>query len=130
MSEHDEQVKVMQWAGLKEFRYPELGLLHAIPNGAKLPWRRNRNGRRFSPEASKLKAEGLKAGVPDMSLPVARQGYHGLYVELKAGSNQPTDEQVWWLDRLAAQGFLAVVCRGAEDAIETIAEYLGIRSDL
>ena len=126
MSEHDEQVCVLDWAKRLEFQHPELELLHAIPNGAKLPYNRDSRGRRYSPQAAKLKAEGLRAGVPDLCLPVARHGMHGLYIELKHGRNKPSEEQVRMLDRLSEQGYLAVVCWEAEEAIETISEYLGI----
>mgnify|MGYP004433785991 CR=1 FL=1 len=37
--------------------------------------------------AANLKRQGVKAGVPDLHLPVARGGYNGLYIELKVGSN-------------------------------------------
>jgi hypothetical protein len=129
MAEHDEQAAVINWAQFLIGQYPELGLLFAIPNGAKLPYfeSRSRSGKkyRWSPEAEKLKAEGLKPGVPDLFLPVARKGYNGLFIELKYGRNKPSEQQVAYLDALSAQGYLAVVCWGAEDAIETITEYLG-----
>jgi hypothetical protein len=127
MSEHTEQVVIMQWASLLEGQHPELALLAAIPNGAKLPYIK-KNGRRFSPEAMKLKAEGLKPGFPDMFLPVARRGFHGLFIELKYGRNQPTPEQMAWLDRLSEQGYLAVPAWGAEEAIEVLTEYLEIEN--
>jgi hypothetical protein len=113
-------------AGAQMYPGPELRLLHAIPNGAKLPWLRDKRGQRFSPQAFKLKAEGLRSGVPDLCLPAPRKGYHGLYIELKHGDNKPTDDQVWWLDRLSEQGYLALVCWEADEAIEAIGEYLGI----
>jgi hypothetical protein len=123
ISEHEEQCSIMQWAKLLEGRYPELALLAAIPNGAKLPYIQ-KNGRRFSPEAIRLKDEGLKPGFPDMILPCPRGHYHGLFIELKYGRNKPTPEQAAWLDALNEQGYLAVACWGAEDAIEVINEYL------
>lgn len=126
MSEHDEQVAIFEWCEWQQSLVPDLELLHAIPNGAKLPWRRDHRGRRFSPEAMRLKAEGLRSGVPDMCLPVARKEWHGLYIELKCGNNEPTEDQTWWMDRLTEQGYLAVVCWGASEAIEVIKDYLGI----
>ena len=130
MAEHDEQVAVIQWATFLEGQYPELGLLYAVPNGAKLPYKqvKGKNGKtyRWSPEAEKLKAEGMRSGVPDLCLPVARKGFHGLYIEMKAGRNKPSDNQVGYLDALAAQGNLAVVVWSAEEAIETILEYLEV----
>ena len=114
MSEHDEQVALFRWARLAEGRYPELALLHAIPNG----------GARHIAVARKLKAEGVKSGVPDICLPVARGGYHGLYVELKHGSNKPTPEQQAWLERLTAEGYCAEVAWEFEGARELIEAYL------
>ncbi|MFC1879813.1 VRR-NUC domain-containing protein [Chloroflexota bacterium] len=124
MSEHSEQVAIFQWAELQKGAMPELALLFAIPNGAKLPWRRNKRGKRYSPEATRLKAEGLKSGVPDICLPVPRAGWHGLFIELKVGKNKPTTEQETWLDRLFEQGYCAVVCYGSDDAINFITRYL------
>ncbi len=126
MSEHDEQTRIVNWARGLAPVYPELGLLFAVPNGAKLPFNRDRRGRRYSPQANKLKAEGLRSGVPDLCLPVARQGYHGMFLELKIGENRPSKEQEDYLDALAEQGYYAVVCWGAEQAIEEILAYLGL----
>jgi hypothetical protein len=126
MSEHDEQAMIIDWARRWEFQVPELGLLFAIPNGAALTSHKDRRGRRFSPQAAKLKAEGLRAGVPDLCLPVPRQDFHGMFIELKTGKNRPTAEQVKFLDTLAEQGYYAAVCWGAEEAIAEIKAYLGI----
>ena len=94
---------------------PELGLLYAIPNG----------GKRAIKTAIALKAQGVKSGVPDMCLPVARGGYHGLYIELKRQKGGVVSEtQKSWITALAEQGYKAVVCRGADEAIGTIKEYL------
>lgn len=125
-SEHEQQTLVIDWAEINSIAHPELRLLHAIPNGAKLPWMRDKRGQRFSPQALKLKAEGLRSGVPDLCLPVPRKGYHGLYIELKHGDNKPSEDQVWWLDRLNELGYQALVCWEADEAIEAIGEYLSI----
>jgi len=114
MSEHDEQKKLFQWARLSERRWPELALLFAIPNG----------GKRHLSVARKLKAEGVKAGVPDMCLPVARGGHNGLYVELKHGRNKATPEQQAWLERLTEEGYCAEVAWEFEGAKALIEKYL------
>ncbi|MHC4748268.1 MAG: VRR-NUC domain-containing protein [Planctomycetota bacterium] len=129
-TEHKEQVEIFRWARDMESYVPELALLHAVPNGAKLPWRRNRAGKRYSPEAMRLIKEGLKAGVPDICLPVPRDGYHGFYIELKVGSNKPTDKQKQWLVALAEQGYRVDVQYGAEAAKRAICDYLGVESFL
>lgn len=124
MSEHDDQVALMHWVAIHAPSAPELNLLYAVPNGAKLPYR-GKGKNRFSPEALRLKDEGMKPGIPDLVLPVARKGFHGMYIELKHGKNRPTPEQIWWNDRLTEQGYLAVVCWGWKEAAQVLAEYLG-----
>jgi hypothetical protein len=115
MNEHDEQKALMQWAAWHEGQCPALALLFAIPNG----------GKRDPVTAVRLQREGVKPGVPDLCLPVPRQGWHGLFIELKAGKNKPTDKQLDWLERLSEQGYLAVVCWGYDEATATIKDYLG-----
>lgn len=126
MSEHDEQSALITWADYQSNIYPELQLLFAVINGAKLPWTRNARGQRFSREAMHLKAEGLKAGVPDLWLPAARGRYHGLVIEMKFGTNKPSDEQLWWLQTLAGQGYKTAVCWSFEAARRAILEYLAL----
>ncbi len=76
--------------------------------------------------AKKLKAEGVKAGVPDLCLPIANDDYNGLFIEMKAakGRVQPTQKQ--WLEDLNENGYLAVVCYGFEDAKKVISNYMGM----
>jgi hypothetical protein len=127
LSEHSEQTTIITWARRWEHLYPELRLLFAIPNGAALTYHTDRRGNRYSPQASKLKAEGLRPGIPDLFLPVPRQGFHGMFIELKVGRNKPTKEQAQLLDLLAEQGYYAAACWGAEEAITEIKEYLEIQ---
>jgi len=113
-SEHDEQVELFAWAKRNMHRYPALRLLHAIPNG----------GHRHKGVAAKLKAEGVRAGVPDVCLPVPRGRYCGLYIEMKVGRNTTTDKQAKWLERLADAGHMTAVCYSHVEASETIERYL------
>ena len=115
MSEHDEQVALFEWAEWAEGRHPELALMYAIPNG----------GHRHKAVAGRMKAEGVKAGVPDICLPVARGGYHGLYIELKHGRNKATHEQRQWIEALLSAGYFAVVAHEFDGAREVIERYLG-----
>lgn len=62
--EDAEQRIIFQWAAMETAARPELGMLYAIPNG----------GKRAIKTAIVLKAQGVKSGVPDMCLPVARGG--------------------------------------------------------
>ncbi len=113
--ESEEQAALIQWAGLQQGKYPELKLLYHIPNG----------GSRHKAEAQRLKAEGVKAGVPDLCLPVARGQWHGLYIELKRrSSGKVSRSQSEWLEALIKQGYCAAVCHGWEEAARIIAGYL------
>ena len=112
--EHVEQAALFRWAEFARARLPELTLLHAIPNG----------GHRHKATAARLKAEGVKRGVPDLCLPVARNGAHGLYIELKTERGKATPEQLGWIRALRRQGYAAEVCRGWESARSMIEHYL------
>ena len=114
MSESAEQQALFTWAGLASAAVPELRLLHAIPNG----------GLRTKATAARLKKEGLKPGVPDLMLPVARHGWHGLYIELKYGKGRVSDTQKFWHDELTSQRYAVFVCVGWEAAKKTILAYL------
>jgi hypothetical protein len=122
--EHHEQAALFQWAEYNKNTYPELGLLYATPNGAFLNSKTDRRGHRYSPEAAKLKAEGLKPGVPDICLPVARSVFHGLYIELKFGDNTASPQQRNWIEALREQGYRALVVTGWEAAASVIVNYL------
>lgn len=113
-SEHQEQCAVVSWAEISAHMYPALSKLHAIPNG----------GLRHKRVAIKLKAEGVKPGVPDLCLPVSRCGYHGLYIEMKSKTGRPTKDQKEWISDLTSEGYLAVVCKGAEQAIDLLQSYV------
>lgn len=118
MSEAQEQAAIIEWAAYNQGIYPELKLLYHIPNG----------GRRDARTGAMMKRQGVKAGVPDLHLPVARGGYHSLYIELKTTKGKTRESQDEWIKALNEQGNLAVVCHGAEEAIATIKLYLEKKS--
>ncbi len=113
-SESEEQIALFQWASLMAAKMPELALLYHVPNG----------GARCAATAGRLKAEGVKAGVPDLCLPVPRGVYHGLYIEMKVKPNKPTQEQKKWLEALRLQGHMTAVCYGWKEAVAVLEEYL------
>lgn len=88
--------------------------MYHVPNG----------GKRDKATAAVLKRQGVKAGVPDIMLPAARAGYHGLYIELKAGKNTTTKKQKEWLEYLRQQGYYTAVCYGWQPAAQLIEQYL------
>jgi hypothetical protein len=102
-----------------KLRYPEIfANLHHTPNG----------GYRGKAEAGRLKAQGTKAGIPDLQLTMARGGYFGLFIEFKATAKPAAVslEQQACIGRLNEQGYLAVVCRGHFDAMECLRAYLAL----
>lgn len=108
-SEHDEQVKLFQIAQ----EHVQLANMFAIPNG----------GLRSKATAGRLKAEGVRSGVPDIFLPVASRGYHGCFLEMKVGYNKPTDNQEQWMEALTNAGYYCIVCWSAEEALNKLLWY-------
>ena len=107
-TEDEVQEAVIQYCELKR-----IVVVH-IPNEAK----------RSAAYGAKMKRIGLRKGFPDLSFPTPRKGYHGLYIELKRDKScKPTVEQLKWINYLNKQGYRALVCYGADEAIEEIEKY-------
>ena len=119
-TEHQEQVEINQYCGRKNIK------MFAVPNGAN----------KSVVARSQFKAEGLKAGVPDLFFPIPSNGYHGLFIELKKraktlksgkksySGSKVSDAQKEWIRVLNENGYKAIVCYGADEAIAEIDEYL------
>jgi hypothetical protein len=112
--ETTEQIKLFNWAKMYEDIIPPLRLLYHVPN----------EGKRSTAGGQILKAAGLKSGVPDVCLPVARKGYNALYIEMKYGKNKPTAAQKDFMKALQDEGAKVAVCYSAEEAREMIRFYL------
>ncbi|NCB31628.1 MAG: VRR-NUC domain-containing protein [Clostridia bacterium] len=125
-TEHGEQAYVIQWARTNAYREPALNYLFAIANGARLSHRMSQNGTHYSPEANKLRSEGMLAGVPDLCLPAARRGYNGLYIEMKIGKNKTSEQQDAVIKYLREAGYQVEVCYGGDKAVEVLIFYLGL----
>lgn len=96
-------------------RYPELALLYHIPNG----------GYRHAWTAHQMRLQGVKPGIPDYHLPVARGQHWCLYLEMKRadlGFLEPEQSAVHAL--LRGQGNRVEVCLGWEQAVAVLEEYL------
>lgn len=104
-------------------------LIFHIPNG----------GWRTGIEARNLVYSGVKSGVPDYLLPIARAVQignltvyrHGLFIELKKATNaqgkkggRVSKQQIDWKDKLERQGYAVVFSWGAEEAYQSIKDYL------
>lgn len=114
-TEHGHQCALFAWATLSGI--PELKWMFAIPNG----------GERTVIGGARLKAEGVKPGVPDIFLPIISysRATYGLWIELKTKKGVVSPKQHEWLDELARQGYATRVCFGWEEARDCLLEYLG-----
>jgi len=114
MSEHDTQAAFFEWASHQ--RFPGIELLHATPNG----------GARHPAVAAKLKKEGVKTGVPDVSWPVARGGFIGLAIEFKHGNGNPSKEQRERITALQKEGWCVALCWDWQAAARLLSGYAGM----
>lgn len=112
MTEHAEQVALINWFRLQHKQYATY--LFAIPNG----------GVRNIGTAVKLKKEGVLAGVPDLFLMIPMNGYHGLWIEMKAKGGRVSDSQKEFMGAATLMGYPAVVCFGFDEAKNAINNYL------
>jgi hypothetical protein len=116
--EHQEQAAVVLWWGYSCARYdlPDFAL-YAVPNagaGAQ------------KGQAGKMKAEGVRKGIPDLCLAVPRGRRHGLYIEMKRarGGSGVSEDQALVQAYLEEQGYDVVVAYGADQAMDAIRRYL------
>ena len=113
------QQQVLYMADLHKRQYPELQHLFAVPNG----------GFRHKATAEAMRRQGVRPGVPDLILPVARGGYHGWYGEMKRFKGVPSDlsaEQKDWLVFLSAEGYFATWHKGWEAMWASLVWYLSL----
>lgn len=113
-SEEDEQIALFELIEMHRQKWPELGLIYHVPNG----------GKRGKREAGRFKAMGVRAGVPDVVVPIPSRGYAALYIEMKSKDGPVRKEQKAFLLELHRVGNFAVVCRSAEEAWGEIRHYL------
>lgn len=114
MSERDHQVNLFRWANYQVGKYPELRFMFHPPNG----------GLRNIGVARKLKAEGVKSGVPDVLLLVPIGDFIGFAAELKFGKNKPSKNQLEWIEFLKEQGFFCKVYWDWQECADDLLLYL------
>lgn len=112
-SEHDEQCALVEWLELNRYKFT------AIPNG----------GHRSIGQAKKLKAEGVRGGLPDML--VIRNG-RMLFLEMKRESLRPkrggsggvSADQRGWIDAInRCADACAVVCYSFDEARDSVEKF-------
>lgn len=132
--EHDIQAAIVAWFDMR-FAGKNYNLI-ASANG----------GRRDAVTGARLKATGVRRGVPDLFLAVPMpiiycggiegvddskwicgSGYHGLWIEVKTPTGRVTPEQQAFMTRQSELGYRCVVVRSVDEGIKTIESYLGIK---
>lgn len=107
---------------------PKFALAYHVPNGGS----RGDTARSRAIEGGKMKAAGVKPGVPDVHWPIARGGFHSLYVEMKRPALKPktpnsprgtSDDQDRWIADLTAEGHCVAVCYSWIEALEVFNWY-------
>lgn len=109
------QCEYKKWFSL---RYPKVLMWHT-PNG----------GSRNKIEADKFKRMGVLAGVPDIFIPLAKNGYNGFFIELKTESGKATASQKEVMALLKQNGYKVTTCFGLESAIKETEEYISKAND-
>ena len=96
--------------------HPALGRLFATLNGVFLTQRAK----------DLAEAAGMRRGVLDLWLPVARAGYHGLAMDIKSRTGRPSRDQLEWARWLSQDGWLVSFPGSSREAWRTICCYLDI----
>ncbi|SRR6266852_4010061 len=108
-TEEKEQKALVKWLTLKKITF------YHIPNG----------GYRNAREGAKFKILGVKRGIPDLCIPLARKPYHGLYIELKRRVGGVVSlEQGKWIGLLTQLGYCVKVAYGWDEGVKIVEEYL------
>lgn len=107
---------------------PLSSYLVAVPNAG------TTGGRRAMLAGVRRKAEGVKAGFPDIECIIAIAPFTGLHIEMKkprkdGGKDRDVSkEQKEWMMRLEDCGRKCVVAFGRNEAWVYLCEYLGIKT--
>ena len=119
-SEHSHQMAFFAWCQQQSVIYPKLKFAFAIPNG----------GARDKRTASNLKAEGVKKGVPDVFIPIAAHGCHGLWIEFKRPGTETqsegrlSTEQKEFRDFVLSEKYGHFVAYSYSQAVDCVVRYL------
>lgn len=124
-SEFGEQCALFCWCSLPETRasYPDAVKLYSTHQNFT-----------DAVKGARAKQVGIRAGVADIFLPVAKGRFHGLYIELKIDPTNPlnfakkkkgtvSQAQKDFGEQVTADGYLWKVCEGWLNARVIIASY-------
>ena len=124
--EHTEQVALFNLAAKRGYSDGVVAdYIFAVPTAGTI------GGRRGRIAGARRKAEGVKAGIPDVECFVASRGFTGLHIEMKRHDGVPSDvtpDQKKMMARLEKEGRKCVVAFGVVDAWQNLCDYLKIDS--
>lgn len=116
-SEHEIQCAYFQWVAQRAYQDERFKNIFAIPNG----------GARHIVTAVKMKAEGVRPGVPDIFIAAPNQlGANGAFIEVKKAGKKATATQLEWHDRLRKHGYVVVVLDSLDKLIRFTQNYMTI----
>jgi hypothetical protein len=127
-TEHAHQSALFCYAQIQSKIDPLWDLLYHIPNGGMY----GDDAKSRAIRGNRMKAAGLKPGILDCHLPVARGDFHGLYIEMKKPDQRTkkdgglSEDQKRMIPLLQAQGYRVIVCYDWNEAATAISDYLKI----
>ena len=113
-TEHGHQTALFAWAALNAKAYPMLKWMFAIKNVEK--------GGKIA--GAMAKAEGVKAGVSDIFLPYAKNGYHGLFIEMKKPDGKASTIQLEFQSDMSTIDYACCIAYSWAEARDYILLYL------
>lgn len=116
ISEHEIQKEYFSILKFSENKHPVIPYIFCIPNG----------GARHIKVAMKMKAEGVKRGVPDIFIPYVVNGYGGAWIETKTDTGVMSQHQKDYKKFLESQ-YKHYLCRSVSEMIEATENYLQIK---
>jgi hypothetical protein len=119
-TEHHEQCRFFNYVNfLGDLDQDVIELIYAVPNG----------GARSPTEAIRLRAEGVRPGIPDVNIDIPSPTYHGMRIEFKKVGGVTSTAQKRKHKLLRQAGYHVVTCYTADEAIKELEKYCGCRED-
>jgi hypothetical protein len=113
--EEHEQTLYFRWLDYVTIDREALRLhCYAVQNG----------GFRTLAQAGRFKAQGVTAGVADISIDVPSGAFHGLRIEMKRVGCKPSGEQLIHMELRRRMGYQAICCQGFDEARRATINYL------
>ena len=104
--------------------FPQIDLIYHIPNGGS----RGSNQREAQINGARMKALGVKRGVPDLCLPIPMQGYGSLYIEMKKPKDGALSvDQKPRIKMLTEMGNMCAIIDDWRVGVQLVYDYLYVR---